>query len=44
VAELDSYADEYDYSGYEEGEDFDSSMIEEAGPADQTRGRIKQKK
>ena len=45
VAEIDSYAEDYDYSGYEEeggeGEDFDSSMMEDGtgGPADQSKGR-----
>ena len=40
VAELDSsYMEDYDYSGYEgeEGEDFDSGMME--GTADQSKGR-----
>jgi hypothetical protein len=44
VAELDSgdYVEDYDYSGYEEGEgeDFDSSMME--GVGDQTKGRRNQ--
>ncbi len=44
MAELDSgdYVEDYDYSGYEEGEgeDFDSSMME--GVGDQTKGRRNQ--
>ncbi len=44
MAELDSgdYVEDYDYSGYEEGEgeDFDSSMME--GVGDQTKGRRKE--
>ncbi len=43
MAELDSgdYVEDYDYSGYEEGEgeDFDSSIME--GVGDQTKGRRK---
>ena len=42
MAELDSsYVEDYDYSGYEEGEgeDFDSSIME--GVGDQSKGRGK---
>lgn len=38
VAEIDSYAEEYDYAGYGDGEEYDSSMLGEVEPADQSKG------